>query len=201
MKILFWSLVLIFSTFGFAIAQDSVKVEETEAAFYSLLKGGKVDYKVPKGYKKIFIAQNAHIGTILLSGSRHQLDNQKDSIFMYFSFDRIDTAEAYISKMKRFGFGWDMNKNYLQTQSDTVKFPIKRNSTSFTKNKYNADVSGFYELPLKKLYKERYSKCKVAFIHKENRADITLYFFYNPNKAATVSKHMAKVLRNIKFVS
>ncbi|MFP5080718.1 hypothetical protein [Pedobacter sp. JCM 36344] len=43
MKIPFWSLLLIFSTFGFAIAQDSVKVEETEAAFYSLLKGGKVD--------------------------------------------------------------------------------------------------------------------------------------------------------------
>ena len=68
-----------------------------------------------------------------------------------------------------------------------------------TRKKYNADVSGSYELPLEGRYNNQYEKCRVAFIHKENRVDIVLYFFYTQASADSVDKHMKKVLNKIKF--
>ena len=139
------------------------------------------------------------IGPILLSSSDYQLRSLKDSVFIYFDIFAVDTTMAYINKMKKFGFSSNENVNYLQTGSDTLKYPITRNPSIVSRKKYDADVSGYYELPLEGLYKNQYGKCRVAFIHKENRADIILYFFYTPASAASVEKHMKKVLKNIKF--
>ena len=181
--------------------QDSTNSESANMAKFNLnLTMAQIAYVTPKQYTKSYLSYNAIIGPMLLSGTRHQLEDTKDSIFVYFTIDEIDTSQKYISKMKRFGIPWDMNKNYLKTHSDTLKYPIVRNSQTFTKRRYNADVSGYFELPLQQIYVDKYQKCRVAFIHKENRADIILYFFYNPDNRAIVRKHMNRVLKNIKFI-
>ena len=202
MKIFFLILISNILMFCSVSAQDSLSSDmENKAAFYSFLDRAKIDYKIPRGYKPAFVPQNAHIGPILLSSSRHQLENLNDSVFIYFNIELIDTSQTYVSKMKRFGFAWDMNKNYLQTHSDTLKFPIERNPKNYTAKNFNADVSGHFEMPIQQNYKDKYSRCRVAFIHKENQADILLYFFYNRHNATTISKHIDKVLDNIKFIN
>ncbi len=168
-------------------------------AFHKELDDLKIIYDIPNGYEQLYQPSNAIIGSILLSGTRHQLRALKDSVFIYFTTLAIDTSIAYFNKMKKFGFIHNTNENYLKTMSDTIKYPITRNSSIVSRKKYNADVSGYYELPLKGRYNNQYEKCRVAFIHKENRADITLYFFYTPASAASVEKHMKKVLKRIKF--
>ena len=179
------------------ISQD--EAEESKVAFRKTLDKQKITYHVPDGYEELYRPHNAIIGSMLLSGSRHQLRALKDSIFIYFTIEPVNTTTAYLDKMKKFGFSPNTNVEYLKTQSDTLKFPINRNSSMVTRKKYNADVSGYYELPLKGLYNNQYEKCRVAFIHKENRADIILYFFYTPRSAASVKKHMKKVLKKIEF--
>ena len=201
MKTIQLLILLNFFIFFKVAGQDSTNIElENMAKFNLSLTTVKIAYVPPKQYKKSYLSYNAIIGPMLLSGTRHQLEDIKDSIFVYFTVDGIDTSEKYISKMKRFGIPWDMNKNYLKTHSDTLKHPIVRNPSTFTKNKYNADASGYFELPLQQIYANKYQRCRVAFIHKENRADIILYFFYNPGNSAIVQKHMNRVLSNIKFI-
>lgn len=176
-------------------AQDEIERDK----FYETLEQQKIAYIVPNGYEQLYRPHNAIIGPILLSGTRYQLRALKDSVFIYFAIFPIDTTGAYLNKMKKFGFNPNTNVEYLKTRSDTLKYPIIRNSSIVTRKKYNADVSGSYDLPLDGLYNNQYGKCRVAFIHKKNRADITLYFFYTPSSAASVEKHMKNVLKKIKF--
>ena len=188
--------------FSTSFAQESEDSPEADrVAFRERLDEQKLNYEVPKGYEQLYRSYNAMMGTILLSGTRHQLRALKDSVFIYFAIFPIDTTTAYINKMKKFGFRPKINVNYLQTGSDTLKYPITRNAPGVTRKKYNADVSGYYELPLKVSYNNQYERCRVAFIHKQNRADVTLYFFYTRASAASVEKHMKKVLKKIKFTA
>ncbi|MGY4383469.1 hypothetical protein ACVWYN_000488 [Pedobacter sp. UYP24] len=189
--------LLYFNNCSAQITQDDPVAERI--IFRKQLDQQKITYNVPDGYEQLYRPHNAMIGPILLSGSRHQLRALKDSIFIYFSIDVVDTTMAYFNIMKKFGFIHNTNENYLKTRSDTLKYPITRNSLMVTRKKYNADVSGYYDLPLEGRYINQYGKCRVAFIHKENRADITLYFFYTPASAASVEKHMKKVLKKIEF--
>lgn len=155
----------------------------------------------PKGYELLYDSHNARLGTIILTGSRHQLKAPKDSVFIYFANLDIDTSTARTEKLKKFGLYHDPNQNYLKVASrDTGNNPIAYDSRSSSLNKYGADRSGTYDMTLPEPYKDQYRLCKTLFIHKENRADVWLYFFYNPGSAKKLHKHIAKMSKRIKFL-
>ena len=160
----------------------------------------KIQYLPPRGYKSLYKSYSASTGTFLLSASRHQLQAQKDSVFIYFAIIDIDTSQALSNRLKKFGFNVDVNRNYIQGVADTLMYPIFQDPMQLSISKYNADRSGTYDVQLKLPYKRQYSNCKVMYIHKENRADILIYYFFNSESASKLSKHIKRISQRIRFL-
>jgi len=188
-------MITIASAFG---QTEDNKIPDKEM-FTRILQRSKIQYDPPKEYEQLYIGQNAQIEMILLTASWHQLKASKDSLFVYFTALEIDTTKASAEKLKKFGLYSDPNKNYLKTNSDTLSYPVKYDPRDFTLKKYSADRSGTFDLSLPKRYKNEYTFCKVLFIHKDDRADIKLFFFYNSIDPDKLEKHIKRIADHIKF--
>ncbi|WP_285056632.1 hypothetical protein [Pedobacter ginsengisoli] len=198
-------IIFFFLVFGFFHANAQFVEDDdgpiTKKKFLAQLDRIKVAYMPPKGYELIYDSHNARLGSIILTGSRHQLKALKDSVLIYFALFQIDTTKALSERLKKFGMFNDLNQNYLKVAGrDTVNNPIVYDSRDVSRNKYGADRSGTYDLTLPGPYKDQYWLCKTLFIHKESRADIWLYFFYNPGSARKLNKHIVRISKTIKFL-
>jgi len=156
----------------------------------------------PKGFKQVYKAETALIGKLRLSSSKHQLESFSDSLVVYFTLDGIDTSLSRKKRLKILGLEFlDPNKNYLKTSSDTLKNPINHYSRELALKTFNADAAGTYDIPLTGAYRGKYQKCKVLFVHKENRADLCLHFFYNSDVSdKKLAKHINTLSKQIRFL-
>jgi hypothetical protein len=187
-----------------ATAQDDDDLSEalTEKKFYAELHRLNLNYNPPPGYRLSYVPHNAQMGRILLTESRHQLASLKDNVFVYFTEFPITPRKKIDKGHEKFGLhDNDENRNYLAIYSDTLVHPIMYHSRKFSRRKFGAERSGTYDLPLPRPYRGGYWFCKTLFIHKQDRADIVLYFFYNPGSANKVDKHITTLSKRIRFLT
>ncbi|MES2827093.1 MAG: hypothetical protein V4687_03025 [Bacteroidota bacterium] len=129
-----------------------------------------------------------------LAGSLANLISKDKDIVVCIVFYDIDTTRGNMF-LKRDGTYWSSNKNYLPRSEILEIFDQKD-----TKNINNADVSGTYDLePWKVHLLSENEKCKVIFIHKEDRLDIELYCYYKPMKDKKLEKYIKSVRNLFKF--
>jgi|GEM_PF-5455109 len=174
---------------------------DVKQIFHKALKEEGIEYRLPNGYNETFKDINARMGGIFLSASMCQLQTHEDSILLYIAIQHIDTTKATYNKLKSWGLERDVNKNYLNLNTDTVKHPIIHFSARYSRRKFNADDSGMFELeyPLKYAYRGIYTKCKGIFIHKNDRCDIKLYYFYTDKSAVNLKKNIRRSYNVLRF--
>lgn len=161
----------------------------------------KFVYTPPKGYNQIYMDENARVGKLIFSGSDHRLESLSDSLVVYFILNYVDTTLAVKKATKLLGIDIDPNRFYLKTSSDTLQNPINHYSQKKALKIFNADAAGTYDIPLTGAYRGKYGKCKVLFVHKENRADVYLHFFYNPSVSdKKLTRHINTLSKHIKFL-
>jgi len=170
--------------------------------FHRMLKEENIEYRLPKGYKEIFKDINARMGSIFLTASLCQLKVPGDSILLYIAVQHIDTTKVTYNKLRSWGLERDVNKNYLELNIDTMKYPIIHFSKRYSRKKFNADDSGMFDLkyPVQLAYRGVYSKCKGIFIHKSDRCDIKLYYFYTDNSEENLKKHIEATYKILRFI-
>ncbi|WP_146133110.1 hypothetical protein [Arcticibacter pallidicorallinus] len=88
------------------------------------------------------------------------------------------------------------NQNYLRT----IYFQLEADTTNriayypkaYAKKTFNVDVAGEYDRECKIVYKGKFYKSKVVFLHKEDRMDCFIHYFYEEGKEEKVRETIAK---------
>ena len=97
----------------------------------------------------------------------------------------------------------DRNTDYLRQIDreafDTLKNPVIYHPAIYSQKKFNADVSGQYNINFHIPYKEKFNNGKVVFIHKEHQADVYLYYFYTDEAKDKIDKYIEKTSGMIRF--
>ncbi|MES2827082.1 MAG: hypothetical protein V4687_02965 [Bacteroidota bacterium] len=175
-----------------AYAQDHPELKRNLDRFH-------VSYVKPKGYKEIdsiFKITSFETGH-LVGVSRYNLlsEDGKMMICVYFS-GPIDTVGFRTLKLLS-GKIYDVNKNYIPHN-----LSYELHSSSYSKKVYNADVSGFYDFPPGRLVHilGPSEKCVTVFMHKENRLDIEVYYYYMNLSDTEVKKHLKRTEAMFKFL-
>lgn len=175
--------------------------------FLRVLKACRITYKIPKGYKPQYYRETLYQGrtmTLGTAGVDHQLISKKEDIAIAFDIFEIDTASEPAHFLKALGGGRSINTNYIKGVKYWAKRPNepRRYDKSYTIKNFNADDAGTYEVEMLPgcEYKCIFKKCRIVFIHKESRGDITLFYFYNEKKSDDkIDAYIRKTRKMIKF--
>lgn len=159
-----------------------------------------IQYSMPKGYlesdsSRIIYNKSEH----RIGNSIYRLISKRDSIVIFFIFNGpIDTSKRLTGFIGVDGKPFDPNKNYRPFKTEYTTF-----SDSYTTKIYNADVSGTYDLQVseKNHILNSGEKCKVIFIHKDNKVDIELFYFYNKSSEPQLNKHLKRTRKMLRFKS
>jgi hypothetical protein len=93
--------------------------------------------------------------------------------------------------MKKLAPKADPNKNYLryiELEADTTKEKVVFYSREYCRKKFNADVGAKFCMTNNRLFRGKYPYCEVVILHKENRSDIMLLYFYTDESREMLNK-------------
>ena len=113
---------------------------------------------------------------------------------------------------------YSKNLNYLRVMQ--IQADVKHDAIHFFSNEesnrlFNAENSAIYtfrnehsyheffnngHIYKQGIYKNKFPYCKILTIHKENRADIELYFWYNDNSKKSVNEIIKSTRSMLKFI-
>ena len=135
------------------------------------------------------------------SGCMHRAYDRRDDILVRFNFLAI-TKEAG-DKIRAFMPDFDENKNYLGNDSCRVQ----RESgwlvllTPKEMKKINADSVFCFQVPAADFepYNGKYAGRIVVVLHKKDRGDITVEYFYHAEHLRRVQRQIRKMERMIKY--
>lgn len=180
-------------------------IEESKAFFLNKSKAGGLNYKKPEGYTEIFNwYQSAALGKSLLSSPDLQLIDVDSTTLIYVAILTLDTNNATIKNARKWGLLQNLNTSYLSrvgNSSDTVQTPVRHFTKEDARKKFNADAAGISDVTIWKRneYKGRYDKCKALFLHKENKCDVFIYYFYMNKRQEPIEREIRKTSQFIIF--
>ncbi len=100
----------------------------------------------------------------------------------------------------------DFNTDYERSPSpvaDTTNDKIVHFNRMYAKSLWNADGAIEYKVDMKKFkvapYKKEYHNCKILIIHKDNWADITLYYWYTDQSSYLIDSVIEKTKGMFRF--
>jgi hypothetical protein len=192
----FWLKYCLFTTLLFAVIQVFSQKNEK---FNARLATFDISYNKPEGYIESDSILELINGAIpnRFGSSYYSLTSKKDSIVICFQFNGpIDTSSILSGFPGNDGRPFDPNKNYIPYKTRYEIFPAV-----YTTRVYNADVSGMYDfVPFKNESAiGGYNKCKVIFIHKNNRVDLHLFYYYNKGSEEKVKRHIKETKGMLRF--
>jgi len=167
--------------------------------FNARLTAFDISYTKPEGYVESDSILELINGAIpnRFGSSYYNLTSKKDSIVICFQFNGpIDTSNILSGFPGNDGGSFDPNKNYIPYKTRYEIFPAV-----YSARIYNADVSGMYDfVPFKNESAiGRYDKCKVIFIHKNNKVDVHLFYYYNKGNEKKVKRHIKATKGMLRF--
>lgn len=138
-----------------------------------------ISYRQPRG----FIESDSTEAVNFANGHFHNaldysLKTNKADIIVGISFQHLAPPSDFV---KRLAPNYDPNKNYLhytELRADTTKEKVVFYSKEYCRKKFNADVGAKFCMTSNRSFRGKYPYCKVVILHKENRSDIMLLYFY-----------------------
>lgn len=167
----------------------------------------EADFKYPEGFVELDSLDTFDRGDgKLYSAFTYSIVNYKQGIAVAIDLGKIrKDSKEMAANLKRImpKYNPDHNTDYIrQTKRqafDTLKNPIIYLSASYSQEKFNADVSGQYNVSFPKPYKGKFNNGKVVFIHKENHADAYLHYYYTDEAKKRIDKVIKKTSGMIRF--
>ncbi|MES2827083.1 MAG: hypothetical protein V4687_02970 [Bacteroidota bacterium] len=183
---------------------STLKILNVRVPWSQELDAYNATFKLPKNFTEQPYGSNAKLGKSFLSAPSALLFSKDSAICVYVGRMQIDTTTATKIKYKRFGFSTDFNHNYIRaaiSQTDTNKKAITHLPQSEVRKMFNADDVITYDVIIWKYndFLGKYNRCTAYVIHKEDRCDISLFFFYHESTEAASLKSIRKNYRLVKF--
>lgn len=166
----------------------------------------RIDYKTPRRYKDLTdpgpaVTEKKDVTCYPSVGMRRAFD-RKDDIYMRFNFQSISKEAG--DKVRQVMPDFDENANYLGNEE------CKRQREAGWKpwidgkivRKMNADSAFCFSVPSADFepYEGKYENRLVVVIHKKDRADITIEYFYHSKRERRVRRQIGRLDAVLKFL-
>ena len=121
----------------------------------------------------------------ILSSFQNELTDEKEDIIIDFTYFDLSKMTDSVMRIQRYkSISATMNLSFLREIE--IEADIKNGKLLFLSNKeaeeyYNAEIVAIYKLNNQNIYKKKYKLCKVVLLHKKDKADVYLYYWYDAN--------------------
>ncbi|PRY52538.1 hypothetical protein B0I27_1054 [Arcticibacter pallidicorallinus] len=172
-------------------------------AFKLNLKYYNIKYSAPEGFSHLDSMTSSYCLSNRSELFQYSLINKEEDIAIRFLMIQIlpQTAEQLERTRRLFNLKYVTlpNDNYLRTiylqlEGDTAN-RIVYYPKSYAKKTFNVNVAGEYDRECKLIYKDKFYKSKVVFLHRENKLDCFIHYFYEEGKEEKVREIIAKTRR------
>ncbi|MEJ6979513.1 hypothetical protein WG906_03575 [Pedobacter sp. P351] len=167
----------------------------------------KAEYSAPKGFRELDSMTSTYCMGNHKDLFQYSLIDKKNEIAIRFFMNRIvHQSAAQIESIKHM-FNLSSvtlpNENYLriiylELQGDTAN-RITYYPKTYAKKTFNADAVGEYDKECNTVYKGKFYKSRVVFLHKEDVGDCSIHYFYKEGKEKKAKKAIAKTAGMFKF--
>ncbi|MEO8853933.1 MAG: hypothetical protein ABI359_09145 [Ginsengibacter sp.] len=195
-KYLLVSLLLFFGKSG--ISQNKI----ISLSDYSKYNG--LVYNAPKDFIETIPDNNYREGNdFILSSFQNELTDEKGDIiidFTYFDLSRMTDSLMHIQRYK--SKSTTMNLSFLrgiEIESDIENEKLLFLSNNEADEYYNADNVVIYKLNNENAYKRKYKFCKVVLLHKKDKADVYMYFWYDARSKNKVDEVIDQTRNMLRF--
>jgi len=198
MKKILIFLIFLLSQYSYSFAQTS---KGKSNVFLDL---GKIDYTPPLGYfeikENIAFQRTSNNKTNVMFSILKNVD--KNIVIGICAIPHFKLSELTVKIINDFyGKRVDPNASYLNRMRMEADSAI--NSPVLLKNddlkRINADKGYIYPLRMDNLFLEKYSRCRILIIHKEDVSDAQVFFFYNEENEKIIFKEIEKQLDMLRF--
>ncbi len=182
--------------------------------FYGQLKQTGLDYKLPPGFTEVCpdtIFHTTRKGTSIywvMWNFNYDLASLKNEIQVSVKLNNmIGSFERFKGPTPDKEAFSIVNSNYLKDIdgfTDTLLYKPFRYPEKMVSGTWNATAAVLCETGMGQFYKEplyagKYSHCKMLVLHKDNRGDVFIYYWYNERCADVVDKVVEETKRMITF--
>jgi len=89
--------------------------------------------------------------------------------------------------------------SYIKSEADTAKYNVVYYTKKYCKKKFNSEFGAEYQLRCNRLFREKYPYCRVVVVHKKDRCNIFLSYYYTDKSEKQVKKCIRKTAGLIKY--
>lgn len=170
--------------------------------FPGYVKSMGMTYKAPSSFIETQVDNSYRPGNdMVISAFFYELSSQKSDILITISILDLthinDSISRIVSPRNAYGKNLDFLRG-IQIESDVSRDQLIFISNKETEKFYNADNAAIYKFRNNRSYKGN-KFCKVVLIHKKDRADIQLYYWYNDNSKDLVDAIMEQTRTMLRF--
>jgi len=164
----------------------------------------KINFTPPKNFIVVDCDNYYRPGnSMLLNSFFYELQSTSDSIIINFTI--LDLSHVNDSLKQRISPSNTFSKNLDFLQSTQTEADVKENKLEFyadaeSKKVFNADNALSFKLRNSNPYKNRYPYCQVILLHKKDRADIWVYYWYNYSSKPKLESTIRQTKGILKFV-
>ncbi|MBB6130584.1 hypothetical protein [Mucilaginibacter lappiensis] len=158
-------------------------------------------YKCPVGFRELDTTERFMPGNrILLDSFVQELEGKKDDIMICFAVANYKLFNEV--RIRKYSPNYSKNdeyKNRIKSKIDSSRYSFTPYKREFTHKVFNADTAGIYDFVPQDPYRNRYPLTKIVTIHKQDRADIEVFYFYNEKSKNRINKYIADTQGMIQF--
>jgi hypothetical protein len=179
------------------VVQAYVNPVKAELQFKEILEVMGGDFNMPQRYTQYGSQETFDPGikNVLLGTFWYLIQSKRDDVIIGMTLLELNFSESRISDLFP---NYKKNKTYLsgvKSQADTLKEKPLHFSKAYIAKTSNADDAGIFTMSPTNSFHDK-KKCKVVFLHKDDRGDIMLYYFYeNEKKLKRSLKKTEKMIR------
>lgn len=159
------------------------------------------EYNLPEGFKELDLIELQLPGNrILLNTFDREIENKEKNIVVCFTVTNFSSInDSIVREISPSYVKNDQYKSEVKSKIDSTHNKLTYFNKDYTQKTFNADVAGIYDFIPIYPYHNKYTLCKIVFIHKQDRADLEMFYFYNKESEAKINKFITDNKVMIKF--
>jgi hypothetical protein len=199
---------LICFTYTVSHAQEPLKGKEL---FQYDLDQRQMEYKCPKGWSEDFEYERFDPAYHSLTGTYYRIESPRKDVVIVFNLQNFQTIEdsiRLIPLVKISNKLYPNVKNHARNEQYILHAAIQADTLSgrgityypekYARKTFGADHAGRYLLLQKQMFHERFDRCEVVYLFK-NEVGLVELFYYHNAKTRDIEKYIKTTAGMIRF--
>lgn len=168
----------------------------------------EMEYDCPKGWSEVFEAETFFPIDKPNSSTDYRIESPDKDVVIVFRFQPFLSVKDSI-KVAPFNRAFNPNRTmparneqylvFAKTQADTLSgHKVTYYPERYARKTFGADHAGTYRMLQKYVYRDRYDKCEVVYLFKNDVGMLELLYFYTAN-SGNIKKLIKKTAGMVRF--